>query len=526
MSERITSATVAETLQNENVLDMFNSVLGGTGGQNWALHIIYPKMSSLSAAIDRFLKVLEVLGGAGPLDAFDRARGETGAYARNLRSQLAQLPPAPDIGRFAPASRLRLALEAGDATVFDGVPAAETRRFGAAFTALKRSNPVNVALVTCSNLRQLSGALGDAKNLKDAFLRQTPTIAFAPLLGLPALDFRLLYNSSLVDEVGRKVLLHALHKLRAIGHQIYELVTSPDVDVGEFVKTVMASIDDLRGKIPRCDAAFDKIKDSIELFRGRFGNYHKDYIISGKTSIIMENFVLDVAKETKNSPKVALQFRTIINHYKREAAGQGGQDPKLRAVFKAIDANLREAGAESKGADAGAEPGAPGAEPGTPGAEPGTPGAGPRGATGPAAADAKRGPSAKTARSRRRKARARERGRGLADPGGADPLSPARSGSETDLDGAARSGSEAELSAAALGPEAALGEAAQSGPGAGPAGAGAELGGAALPGLEAEPLGGARSAPEAAPGGAGPGLEAVPGPPARGPPRGGRACAA
>src|SRR5690606_16079398 len=115
----------------------------------------------------------------------------------------------------------------------------------------------------------------------------------------------------------RQYLMVVLHKLYAIGHDVYEAVSAPDVNVNDFVEVIMGSIGDVQKHIPRCDAAFKKIIESVDLLKGNFGDYYKDFTASGNPTIIMENFVVDVSKNTKSSPAVTAQFRRIIAHYRK-----------------------------------------------------------------------------------------------------------------------------------------------------------------------------------------------------------------
>jgi hypothetical protein len=136
-----------------------------------------------------------------------------------------------------------------------------------------------------------------------------------------------------------------------IGHDVYEAVSAPDVDVSEFVGVIMSSIGEVKKHIPRCDQAFQKIIESVDLLKGNFNGYYKDYTASGNPTIIMENFVLDVSKNTKSSPAVTAQFRRIITHY-RKLASQQASHPKLQSLFAQVDANFQELENKSKEADA------------------------------------------------------------------------------------------------------------------------------------------------------------------------------
>jgi hypothetical protein len=112
----------------------------------------------------------------------------------------------------------------------------------------------------------------------------------------------------------------------------------------------MSSIDEVKKHIPRCDQAFQKIIESVDLLKGNFNGYYKDYTASGNPTIIMENFVLDVSKNTKSSPAVTAQFRRIIAHY-RKLASQQASNPKLQSLFAQVDANFHELEKRSKEAD-------------------------------------------------------------------------------------------------------------------------------------------------------------------------------
>ena len=55
---------------------------------------------------------------------------------------------------------------------------------------------------------------------------------------------------------------------------------------------------------------------------------------------IMEDFVLDVAKNTRADPQTTRQFREIINFYRKQASMQV-KNPQLKALFEKVDANFK-----------------------------------------------------------------------------------------------------------------------------------------------------------------------------------------
>jgi hypothetical protein len=54
----------------------------------------------------------------------------------------------------------------------------------------------------------------------------------------------------------------------------------------------------------------------------------------------MENFVMDVAKDSTVSPRVSGQFKEIIKHYK-DMAGAQVQDPRVKNMLKHLDKNMK-----------------------------------------------------------------------------------------------------------------------------------------------------------------------------------------
>jgi hypothetical protein len=115
-------------------------------------------------------------------------------------------------------------------------------------------------------------------------------------------------------------------------------MTSPDIDVDEFVNVIVSSIDQIKNQpsLSRCTRAFDKIKESVHMLKDNFSEYYKDFLETKNSTIIMENFVIDVSKNTKKDPQLMQQFRKIISHY-RSLAKSNIQNPQLRALFERVN---------------------------------------------------------------------------------------------------------------------------------------------------------------------------------------------
>ena len=349
---KIKSKVVKATLANKDVLDMFQGVLGTSEGSA-TLSITHPKYLRIQGHIDRFVRLLAVLHGSAVMALFPAAKEHLGGYVDALRKQFGASFVAPDFAPWLSPPAAGAGVEAYMTTAEDyaKIPPEVVAQFGEVFAAAKKCNIVNTVIVACKNLVAHKKSLGDQAALKDRFLTKGAGMTFAPLPDLPQVNFKQIYIDDRLSPSDKEFVLVVLHKMYTIGHDVYEAVSSPDVDVNEFVEVIMSSIGEVKKHIPRCDQAFQKIIESVDLLKGNFDGYYKDYTASGNPTIIMENFVLDVSKNTKTSPAVTAQFRRIIAHY-RKLASQQGSHPKLQSLFAQVDANFQELEKKSKEADA------------------------------------------------------------------------------------------------------------------------------------------------------------------------------
>jgi hypothetical protein len=353
MSKRgkIRSKVVQSTINNKDVMEMFHGVLGTGEGTDLNIKIVHPKYLKAQEHVGRYLILLEALRDSALMGRFPAEAGHLANYVATLRAQAAETFSAPDLAALHPSTEMEQMV--GLAVDYAAVTKEEYEAFSAVYGRVKDSNVVNTAIVTCNNLVPHKKSLDCATALRDRFLTRTAGLSFAPLPGLPAMNFKQIYISDLITQADKQFLLMVLHKMLAISHDVYETMSSPDIDVNEFVQVIISSLDDVKKHIPRCDEAFDKIRESVGLLKGNFGGYYKDFVASNNPTIIMENFVLDVSKSTNSSPKVTAQFRRIIGHY-RKLASQQAQHPQMKSLFAQVDKNFQELEKRSRQADGGA----------------------------------------------------------------------------------------------------------------------------------------------------------------------------
>jgi len=318
---KIKSKVVKETLANKDVLDMFQGIMGTSEGTA-ALAITVPKYKLMAGHAERFIRLVTALDESVLMSIWPDMRANTGAFLADLRLQLAESLPACPAGPYTSWAK------------------EDVDFFNSKYAGAKGCGVINTVVLTCKELLPYKKYLQDPAALSDRFILKGAGTTIAPIAGL-ALNFKQVYIDDRNSPGDRTFLLLVMHKLFTIGHDMYEAVSSPDVDMEEFVEVIMSSIEEVKKHIPRCDQAFNKIIESVSLLKGNFSGYYKDFVASNNPSIIMENFVLDVSKGTKSSPTVTAQFRRIISHY-RKMADQQASHPKLQSLFQQVDKNFKE----------------------------------------------------------------------------------------------------------------------------------------------------------------------------------------
>ena len=336
-SGKIKSKVVLSAITDSSISSLFQEVVDGDSG-TINLDIAWDKFTKMSTHCDRFLTTLDFFSKTKFISKFTNEYGAIRLFVENLKKSKSEVFALPDISIYK-----NMFTEKIDDS---RVPKDELKTFIDKYKLLKNCEIVNVAIMTCNNLMHHRNYIGDEKNLQDKFLTHTAGNLLVLVKNLD-INFKFLYNHEQTDREAKTIILATLNKLYTTSYDVYQAVSLPDIDVDQFVSIVRNSIGDLRTKIPRCDDAFDKIIDSIGTLKSNFGTYYKDYIASDNPTVIMENFILDVSKQTKASPKLTHQFRTIIKHYK-QISSQGSQDPRLRSLFKHVDSNFSQLAKMSK----------------------------------------------------------------------------------------------------------------------------------------------------------------------------------
>lgn len=194
-----------------------------------------------------------------------------------------------------------------------------------------KENPhVKEIVVTCSNLSNFKRYIENKDDINGKFINREPGLTLIPF-SFSELDLKILWSMDDLSEQGRKFILSILHHSYTIGYEVYDIISSPDIDISKFSHILVESITKLRKQIPRCDKAFDVIENSVKLLEGNFKNYYKNSVEAENPNILVESFIIDVSTSQTASPLVTSQFRKIVSFLKQRSSGV--TDPKVKALF-------------------------------------------------------------------------------------------------------------------------------------------------------------------------------------------------
>lgn len=210
------------------------------------------------------------------------------------------------------------------------------------YRKLKENQFVKALVVLCSKLNRYQNSFTDSKTLKLNFVNQEPGLTFK-IFDFSSLDLKALWaNPSMKDSVKRYILMvfASIHKHT---HALYRCITSPDVDVDKFTAALMSAIGELKKtpKLHRCQGAFRRIEQSVELLKDKFDDYYRESVASENADMLVMNFIVDVSNQGGANASLTREFRTIIQ-YMHEVGQKSGKnkDPNVKKIFTMLNNNF------------------------------------------------------------------------------------------------------------------------------------------------------------------------------------------
>jgi hypothetical protein len=210
----------------------------------------------------------------------------------------------------------------------------DSKELNVFYKKFKDNRNIKKIIITGSNLSIYKKYIVDKNKLSDAFIKREPGISLTPL-AFTLFDLKLIWNSGKMSDQAKQFVLSIISHTYNLGIEIYEIITSPDVDIKKFSKILINSITKMKKQIPRCDAAFAVIEKSVSLLEDNFKSYYRNSIEAENPSIIVESFIVDISTSQKASPAVTAQFKKIVMFLKQNS--QQNNDPKVKKLFSMLN---------------------------------------------------------------------------------------------------------------------------------------------------------------------------------------------
>lgn len=349
---KVKTTVATKTMKDQDLIEMFNQMIGqGRPDPN----IVIPKYDQLMQMSKDYVNLLVkfVQSPVGKFPPFKAPVMQIVDFIKRTQAELSglQIPQKEDkLLAGKSLDEINRSPELMARLMQDVTEKYDIEQLGVVYPELKDCNTIKEIIMTCKNINRLlreemertnteTDCLADSKNLSEKFITKADGVCIE-IFNFSSFNFKDLFIRTDVDDKVRSYVLLFLRLIYTKSREIVKMISSPDIDVEKFSEVLVKSIKDIRKHIPRCDKAFDKIEESVNLLQNNFGGYYKDFIESQNPGIIIENFVLDVAQDSQADLQTTMQFKEIIKFYKAKMQKHNVKDPKVQKLFQMLGANL------------------------------------------------------------------------------------------------------------------------------------------------------------------------------------------
>lgn len=294
--------------------EMFDQL---TGVSKADPEILLPKYINFREQLYKFCKVFELLTNFKP-------------FTNNFTEFSTEIK---EISDFVSEMREKLELNTSMEEETPEIKEYDKEKLNEKFTWLKETKFVQKIIITGGNLRKYKNYL-NPDELSDRFIKREVGLSLTPI-SFSGLDLKKIWVSDNFKEFTGKFLLKILSKVAEISYTVYDIVTSPNIDIKKFSRVLIDNIGALKKQIPRCNDAFNIIANSVQMLEDNFNTYYKSSVEAENVSVIIESFIVDVSLRQKSSLKVTQQFRTIIKRMQQKSANNN--DPRVKKLFSILN---------------------------------------------------------------------------------------------------------------------------------------------------------------------------------------------
>ncbi len=349
---------VKKITTDKSIVDNFHSLLGLNGAN---VDIVLPKIDSLLMTIAEIKDIFKQIASHQTCDHLPRQD-----MLQWFSDYAIVLPPiiAESYNKYLQYNKSLIVASA----IAKELSTEQLVSFGKAYEELKKSTMISTFLKLCRDLLEHKEILGKVPSISPnipTIITQPANVIYDPEVEKPWLLIDSMSASSFSPFVPitrynikqvfmfldgqnkvKYTLIQILATIMNLTYKIYKITTTPDINVEAFSSVILSNIQELKKYIPRCDLAFNKIAGSMHLLTGNFDNYYRDFVITKNPVVIMEEFILDVSRESTKEAKgrrqstlLAAQFAKIVRFYKEKSNGKP-RSAEEEAIFSKLDSSF------------------------------------------------------------------------------------------------------------------------------------------------------------------------------------------
>ena len=225
------------------------------------------------------------------------------------------------------------------------------------YLALKNDKCIKNLVIVCKDLSAYSKFIKNTEKLSAQFIHDSPEPDMCILKKITQLPFKQLYLSEKLIKVpgAQAYILTFLHMFLKETQQVYEMLSSPDIDIDKFVVIISNGLDKMKShpELRGCTDAFEKIRKSTNMLKDNFGSYYGDFMASNNPNIIMENFISDVSRKVEGNIKLVSQFKRIMGFYRKQLQKSGNVPSQVTGMMNFIGDKLDKIGDSNNDDDDG-----------------------------------------------------------------------------------------------------------------------------------------------------------------------------
>jgi len=161
-------------------------------------------------------------------------------------------------------------------------------------------------------------------------------LEFKPFPSYFPIDVALLWKMEETPKLKqiKNVLFLSIKKMMISTFDVYDISTSPTVNVEKFSDLLVEQLTQLKKEIPRCDKAFDAIKNSSRMLKKNFKSYYRMGLEAGNRNLVAEFFISDLLKGPgAKSPVIKFQLTKIGNYLREKAKKYSDVNPQIKKTM-------------------------------------------------------------------------------------------------------------------------------------------------------------------------------------------------